>query len=194
MRTGGKAAFRSRVVHVSWPLGYGGSVSETARKRTGLWLMLCVAMFAAGCTSSAKESSSRSTSTAQPKRTTSSSSSPTTTQPATSTSTVVVAGLSLTVEPQDGMTPIYNFMSSARRSLDMTMYELSDPTAEQLLIADHDKGVRVRVLLDHDDSADPSTSLRTPAWRRRASPSPGRTIPRSSIKRRSRSMISNRPS
>ena len=34
----------------------------------------------------------------------------------------------------------------------MTMYELSDPTAEQILVADHDKGVRVRVLLDHDDS------------------------------------------
>jgi cardiolipin synthase A/B len=50
------------------------------------------------------------------------------------------------------MAPIYNFMSSARRSLDMTMYELSDATAEQILIADHNKGVRVRVLLDHDYS------------------------------------------
>ena len=50
------------------------------------------------------------------------------------------------------MTPIYNFMTSARQSLDMTMYELSDPTVEQILIADHDRGVRVRVLLDHDYS------------------------------------------
>ncbi len=50
------------------------------------------------------------------------------------------------------MTPIYDFMSSARQSLDMTMYELSDPTAEEILIADHNKGVRVRVLLDHDYS------------------------------------------
>jgi phosphatidylserine/phosphatidylglycerophosphate/cardiolipin synthase-like enzyme len=40
-------------------------------------------------------------------------------------------------------------MTSARQSLDMTMYELSDTTAEQILIADHNKGVRVRVLLDH---------------------------------------------
>lgn len=48
------------------------------------------------------------------------------------------------------MTPIYDFMTSARQSLDMTMYELSDPTAEQILIADHNKGIRVRVLLDHD--------------------------------------------
>jgi len=54
------------------------------------------------------------------------------------------------VEPQDGMTPIYNLMSSARRSLDMTMYELSDSTAQQILIADHQRGVRVRVLLDKD--------------------------------------------
>jgi phosphatidylserine/phosphatidylglycerophosphate/cardiolipin synthase-like enzyme len=50
------------------------------------------------------------------------------------------------------MTPLYDFMSSARQSLDMTMYELSDPTAEQILIADHKRGVRVRVLLDHDYS------------------------------------------
>ena len=56
------------------------------------------------------------------------------------------------VEPQAGMTPLYNFITSARQSLDMTMYELSDPTAEQLLIADHQRGVRVRVLLDHDYS------------------------------------------
>jgi len=48
------------------------------------------------------------------------------------------------------VTPLYNFMSSARRSLDMTMYELSDTAAEQILIADHRRGVRVRVLLDRD--------------------------------------------
>jgi phosphatidylserine/phosphatidylglycerophosphate/cardiolipin synthase-like enzyme len=56
------------------------------------------------------------------------------------------------VEPQAGMTSLYDFMSSARQSLDMTMYELSDPTAEQILVADHQRGVRVRVLLDHDYS------------------------------------------
>jgi cardiolipin synthase len=50
------------------------------------------------------------------------------------------------------MTPVYNFMSSARQSLDMTMYELSDPTAEQILISEHKRGVRVRVLLDRDYS------------------------------------------
>jgi phosphatidylserine/phosphatidylglycerophosphate/cardiolipin synthase-like enzyme len=52
------------------------------------------------------------------------------------------------VEPQAGITPLDDFMSSARQSLDMTMYELSDHAAEQTLIADHQRGVRVRVLLD----------------------------------------------
>ena len=56
------------------------------------------------------------------------------------------------VEPEDGMAPLYTFMSSAQRSIDMTMYELSDATAEKVLIADHQKGVMVRVLLDHDYS------------------------------------------
>ena len=76
---------------------------------------------------------------------------PTTTVPVTTTPTTATpSALSLLVEPPAGITPLYTFMSSARQSLDMTMYELSDPTAEQILMADHKRGVRVRVLLDHD--------------------------------------------
>lgn len=123
---------------------------KRTRKLSTLGLILWVAVCAAGCTSPANEISPRSTSTAQTKETTTSLSGPTSTQPAPSTSTVAPTELSLIVEPQAGMTPIYNFMSSARQSLDMTMYELSDPAAEHILITDHDKGVRVRVLLDHD--------------------------------------------
>jgi cardiolipin synthase len=75
---------------------------------------------------------------------------PTNTTPVTTTPTTAApSALSLLVEPQGGMTSLYDFMSSARQSLDMTMYELSDTTAEQILIADHQRGVRVRVLLDH---------------------------------------------
>jgi cardiolipin synthase len=87
----------------------------------------------------------------------------TTPTPTTSTTPITAApsALSLLVEPQAGMTPLYNFMSSARQSLDMTMYELSDPTAEQILIADHKRGVRVRVLLDHDYSGG---SVNQPAY------------------------------
>jgi cardiolipin synthase len=46
------------------------------------------------------------------------------------------------------MSPIYDFMRAARTSLTMTMYELADPTAEQILGADAARGVGVRVLLD----------------------------------------------
>jgi cardiolipin synthase len=77
----------------------------------------------------------------------------TSTLPVTPTPTTTApSALSLLVEPQAGLTPLYNFMSSARQSLDMTMYELSDPAAERILIADHQRGIRVRILLDKDYS------------------------------------------
>ncbi|HXQ75815.1 MAG TPA: phospholipase D-like domain-containing protein [Acidimicrobiales bacterium] len=52
------------------------------------------------------------------------------------------------LEPDAGMTPVYDFMRGATNALTMTMYELADPTAEQILAADAARGVRVRVLLD----------------------------------------------
>jgi cardiolipin synthase len=55
---------------------------------------------------------------------------------------------SLIIEPDDGMARIDDLLASPRRTLDLTMYELSDPTAESLLAADAARGVRVRVLLD----------------------------------------------
>jgi phosphatidylserine/phosphatidylglycerophosphate/cardiolipin synthase-like enzyme len=54
----------------------------------------------------------------------------------------------LIVEPDDGMSPVYTLLGSARRSLDMTMYELDDPTAESILAMDAARGVRVTVILD----------------------------------------------
>jgi cardiolipin synthase A/B len=50
------------------------------------------------------------------------------------------------------MQPIYSLMSSARDTLDMTMYELADPAAVAILETDARQGVRVRVLLDRDYS------------------------------------------
>jgi len=47
-----------------------------------------------------------------------------------------------------GMKPVYSFVLSARRTVDMTMYELADPTMVSDLIADHRHGVKVRVILD----------------------------------------------
>lgn len=54
----------------------------------------------------------------------------------------------LIVEPDAGMEPIYALLGSARRSLDLTMYELVDPRAETVLADLAARGVRVRVLLD----------------------------------------------
>jgi phosphatidylserine/phosphatidylglycerophosphate/cardiolipin synthase-like enzyme len=61
---------------------------------------------------------------------------------------LAAAGDRLIVEPDDGMEPIYALLASPKRSLDLTMYELDDPAAEQILAADAARGVRVRVILD----------------------------------------------
>lgn len=61
--------------------------------------------------------------------------------------------LSVLVEPSRlgsgaGMAPVYSFVLSTRRSVDMTMYELRDPTMVADLVADQRRGVKVRVILD----------------------------------------------
>jgi cardiolipin synthase len=56
----------------------------------------------------------------------------------------------LVVEPDQGMTPIYDFVSSATKTIDMTMYELNDTTFTGLLTAAAAKGVVVRVILDQN--------------------------------------------
>jgi cardiolipin synthase A/B len=57
-------------------------------------------------------------------------------------------GLSVLTEPQAGIGPIYKLITDARSSVDLTMYELRDPTAEADLAADAARGVDVRVILD----------------------------------------------
>ena len=52
------------------------------------------------------------------------------------------AGLSLITEPSAGMTPIYALLRSPRRSLELVMYELEDPTAEDILASDADAECR----------------------------------------------------
>jgi len=59
-----------------------------------------------------------------------------------------VGTLRLLTEPQAGLEPIYQLITGARSSVDLTMYELADPTAEADLAADADRGVNVRVILD----------------------------------------------
>ena len=63
------------------------------------------------------------------------------------TSGVIRAG-SLIVEPGAGFSPVYGLISGARRTIDVTMYEFSDTTAEHDLAAAAKHGVRVRVILD----------------------------------------------
>lgn len=50
--------------------------------------------------------------------------------------------------PQAGFAGFYAQIGAARRSIDMEMYELSDPVAERDLAGAAARGVRVRVLLD----------------------------------------------
>jgi phosphatidylserine/phosphatidylglycerophosphate/cardiolipin synthase-like enzyme len=56
-------------------------------------------------------------------------------------------GLQLLIEP-GAIAPIYDAIDAARTSIDMTMYELEDPTAERALAAAAHRGVKVRVLLN----------------------------------------------
>src|ERR1700722_20261340 len=56
----------------------------------------------------------------------------------------------LVTEPADNYQQIYSFINSATKTLDMTMYELSDTTAQQDLAADASRGVTVRVILDQN--------------------------------------------
>ena len=57
--------------------------------------------------------------------------------------------LTLTVEPDDGYRSVDQLIASARHAIDMTMYELADTEAQGLLIAARQRGVAIRVLLDH---------------------------------------------
>jgi len=58
------------------------------------------------------------------------------------------ATLALIVEPGDGYRSVDLMIAGARRSVDMSMYELADARTQALLIADARRGVSVRVLLD----------------------------------------------
>jgi cardiolipin synthase len=65
----------------------------------------------------------------------------TTTTPTGTTPTLIT-------EPDQGLTPIYNYLQSATKSIDMTMYALQDTQAEDLLGDEAAKGITVRVILD----------------------------------------------
>ncbi|HXR73547.1 phospholipase D-like domain-containing protein [Actinocrinis sp.] len=57
-------------------------------------------------------------------------------------------GYSLLVLPDQGESAIYNFINSAKTSIDVTMYELRDTTVTADLVNREKAGVKVRVILD----------------------------------------------
>jgi phosphatidylserine/phosphatidylglycerophosphate/cardiolipin synthase-like enzyme len=86
-----------------------------------------------------------------PSSATPSTATPPTVTPPTVTHPTTAAGdaaLSLVTEPGDYYQSVDRLVSGARRSIDLTMYELADERVEGLLVAAHRGGVWVRVLLD----------------------------------------------
>ena len=73
-----------------------------------------------------------------------------TTAPGTPTTSSAAPAYQVLVEPQAGMGQIYALTGQAKKSIDMTMYELADQTEEQALVAAAKRGVVVKVLLDKD--------------------------------------------
>ncbi len=69
-------------------------------------------------------------------------------QSASAAATSSGSPLSLLTEPAATIAPIYQLITGARSSIDLTMYELADTTAEADLAAAAARGVTVRVLLD----------------------------------------------
>jgi cardiolipin synthase A/B len=83
----------------------------------------------------------------------------------TGTSDAVQAGSSgvtragsLVVEPGAGFSSVYNLINGAKRSIDVTMYEFSDTTAEHDLAAAAQRGVHVHVILDQREQSENSAA------------------------------------
>jgi cardiolipin synthase A/B len=70
------------------------------------------------------------------------------------------ATYALVVEPNQGLTAIYNLIGSAKTSIDMTMYELTDATVINSLIKAQAAGIPVRVILDQNEEK----TANTPAY------------------------------
>ncbi len=65
----------------------------------------------------------------------------------------------LVIEPNDGFSAVYNLINHAKHSINVTMFEFDDTTAEHDLAAAAKRGVAVRVVLDQRE-----TSVNTPAY------------------------------
>jgi cardiolipin synthase A/B len=77
--------------------------------------------------------------------------------PAT-TASAATATHTLYTEPSQGFSPVYDLINGAKTSIDLTMYELEDTTAEKDLVAAETRGVDVRVILDQREESDNSAA------------------------------------
>lgn len=59
----------------------------------------------------------------------------------------------LIIEPAAGFSPVYGLINGARHSIDVTMYEFADTTAERDLAAAAERGVQVHVILDEREKS-----------------------------------------
>jgi phosphatidylserine/phosphatidylglycerophosphate/cardiolipin synthase-like enzyme len=67
----------------------------------------------------------------------------------------------LVTEPDQGLTAIYNLIASAKKSIDMTMYELTDVTVMDAFAKAVKAGLTVRVILDQSGD---EKKVNTPAY------------------------------
>jgi len=75
------------------------------------------------------------------------------------TASAAASGYTLHTEPGAGVTWVYNLIKSAKSSIDLTMYELQDTTAEKDLGSAASAGVDVRVILDHREESGNSAAF-----------------------------------
>jgi phosphatidylserine/phosphatidylglycerophosphate/cardiolipin synthase-like enzyme len=64
----------------------------------------------------------------------------------------------MVLEPSAGLTPIYNLVTSAKKTIDITIYELVDTTMTSLLATAAADGVTVRVILDQNNEKSKNTT------------------------------------
>lgn len=67
----------------------------------------------------------------------------------------------LVTEPDQGLAAIYNLIAAAKKSIDMTMYELTDVTVMDTFAKAAKAGMAVRVILDQSGD---ETKVNTPAY------------------------------
>ncbi|MCB1827875.1 MAG: hypothetical protein KDH94_05540, partial [Coxiellaceae bacterium] len=72
-----------------------------------------------------------------------------------------IASLSLFIEPQDGYEPVIHEISTAKHSLDMAMYLLTDKKIIDALIEAKQRGVNVRVILEKNVYGEDSANQHT---------------------------------